>query len=196
MAQSSLARAQALLKQERYDEAYVILQKINSPTAKRWMAKIDEVYAKQKQASQPNNPFVETVLSQKFTHTATPPIEDVSFEDTFYIKEKIYVSDNKYQAIRIIGGIYRFLGYLTVGIGFFGGIVITVIGTLFSSRNDYYYNSGSLYIGTGIYFMIVCAITGIGLIAFGQIIQVALELNENNRTQVRLLQQMLNKLEK
>jgi len=42
MSRTQMQQAQQLIKQKRYDEARRILQKIDTPTAREWLAKLDQ----------------------------------------------------------------------------------------------------------------------------------------------------------
>jgi hypothetical protein len=191
--EETLRKAQTLLKQERYDEAYKILQHLEHPTAKKWIAQIDKL----KRETQQETPVIpETnVISSTSLKSRPKPIVSESYEelpdfeeddalDILHKQEKM----NSYGAVRIISNIYRFFGYITFTLGILFGVVMIGAGIL---DNSVFRGST---IASGFTVLIGSVVTGISLIAVGQLFLMLLELVENGREQVYLLNRIADKL--
>jgi hypothetical protein len=93
------------------------------------------------------------------------------------MSQKKSTPKNNYAALRIIVTLYMFIGALV----FFGSV-------LFGRFTMISYSRFGSNLGTGIGIILSGTVTAIGLIAFAQLIQVGLELVDNTRRQIQLLE--------
>lgn len=193
MSQVGLQRAQTLIKMGNYDEAYVILKKLDHPTARKWLQQIDAMYQERRQqeasiAQEPdelsNSVFSSVSTSASAAKTPANTIKPAPSRNASPLipaMENVKVKTGKYSALRFVAGAYFFLGILVAGIG-------TALGILT-------YREGYLYESAGISTIVTSLLLGLGLLAVGQLVQVILEIVENSRTQVRILQRIADSLE-
>jgi hypothetical protein len=80
----------------------------------------------------------------------------------------------KYTGLRIISGIYRFIGFFIGGVAIIGGAVLSVIG-------------GSLQ---PLVLAIPATISGLALYGFGELILLLMDMEENGRRQAALLEHL------
>ncbi|MEO8610758.1 MAG: hypothetical protein ABI690_22865 [Chloroflexota bacterium] len=90
----------------------------------------------------------------------------------------------KYQALRTISAIYRY-GAMLLMIGF------VIFGALGSFGYDFRTGQQSFQIGIFLGILATGLVTCLGLFAFGQLIQLLIDLEENTRMSAQLLQRML-----
>lgn len=188
MSHSQMIKAQALIKQQRYDDAYVILQKLDNPQAKKWLAQIDKIQREQRQqellgaqdASDGDDLNFMQGISEK-------PKRGSSTEFEFDAASQL--SSDNYQAVRLISGAYLAFGYLFLGGGILLGLINIVIGM--GSSSIY----GGSQVASGFSLLIAGAIGGISMIAAGQLIRMMIEVVDNTRLQVKVLQKISSKLD-
>lgn len=80
----------------------------------------------------------------------------------------------KYRGLRIISGIYRFVGFFIGGAALIGGVIVSVIDGDFQPMA----------------LAILGAITGLALFGFGELILLLMDMEENGRRQVALLERL------
>ena len=191
--EETLRKAQTLLKQERYDEAYKILQNIEHPTAIKWLAQIEKL-KREKQSETPvipepsiSNASLKSRPKPKVSQNHDDELADFDEDDALdvFAKQK---NMNNYGAVRVISSIYHFFGYITFTLGILLGVVMIGAGIL---DNSIY--AGSTIV-SGITFLIGSVVTGISLIAAGQLFLILLELVENGREQIYVLNRIADKL--
>ncbi len=183
MSQIRLQRAQSLIKAGNYDEAYGILQKVDHPTARKWLQQIDAIQQERRQQESQPTEELEESLNSVFTTTPKNLMKSSEPKNVPVptIEEKVKVNANRYSAVRFIAGAYIFLGVFVGGIGVAIG-VMTLLG-------------GGYYASSGFVNILISLITGLSLVAAGQIIQMIVEFVENSRTQIRILQRIADTLE-
>ncbi|QPC84602.1 hypothetical protein G4Y79_09560 [Phototrophicus methaneseepsis] len=99
------------------------------------------------------------------------------------------MTDRPYLALRILGALYLLSAALVLFVGVLSGIDIIM------ESADIYYFPGALVIGMptailGFSVIFISFLISLGLAAFGQIIQVVLEILQNNRYQTKYLRVM------
>jgi hypothetical protein len=183
MSQIRLQRAQSLIKAGNYDEAYVILQKVDHPTARKWLQQIDAIQRERQQQESHDTEELEESLNSVFTSIPKDSTKSAESKNISapIITEKVKVNANRYSAVRFIAGAYIFLGVFVGGIGVAIG-VMTLLG-------------GGYYASSGFVNILISLITGLSLVAAGQVIQMIIEFVENSRTQIRILQRIADSLE-
>lgn len=93
----------------------------------------------------------------------------------------------KYSALRLVSNIYRGLGVLAV----IGGLLLAVLSLLGSAQLSNYYGYGRslgiVNLTSAFIIFIGCGLTGLGLYAFGELIQLLIAVEENTRASTRAL---------
>lgn len=102
-------------------------------------------------------------------------------------KAKGGLMQKKYKALRMVSGFYRGLGILA----FMAGVFLTVLALLGSVRMSSMYRYDSLFttlnIVPAIITLIGSCLTGTGLYAFGELIELLIAVEENTRASTRAL---------
>lgn len=94
---------------------------------------------------------------------------------------------NKYRALRLVASFYAAIGILIIIVGVLSG-VFSFIGTTSNPRIGGGFLLGLFYM---ILSIISSAVVGIGLIAFGQVIEVLLSIEQSSRETAQALKARL-----
>jgi hypothetical protein len=172
MTNFQLQRAQSMIKMGNYDDAYVILKKIDHPTARKWLEQIDAIQRERQQQENKKPEVIEQLPSETFKPAPVMKPARSSSSKLTDFAEISKISTNRYFAARFIAGLYIFSGIAVGAIGIVFGLLLGDLSTPF-----------------------VGLLSGLGLFAVGQIIQMILEFVENSRTQIRILQRIADNLE-
>lgn len=165
MSQERLQQAHKLIKMGNYDDAYVILQKIDDPLAKEWLKRIDSI--QRTKAAQADTASVITPSSPAEQQAILTPQH--AFDDLKGGKSR------NLGALKALSSFYYALAIFVVIFGVLAGVM--------TLRSPF---AG----GAGIGIIIISVITGFILLSTSQIISGFIELVENSRQQTKLLQSM------
>lgn len=208
MSQEALQQAQALLRQERYDEARAILEPVaDDPTAQKWLARLDEIAPRPAPAPEPvpvdaldEFDDFDDLEDIAYTPAAPQPPQPAAPQnnyDAFDASQqparksrpsKPHATNKRFGALQTISAAYKVFAVLVGVVGVLGAL-FTLVSTATSPFGD---------LGTGLVVavptLLGAVIAAVTLFAFGELIDAFISIEHNTRSSTKLQEQILEEL--